>query len=241
MTSKDGASYHWDGLNTSLEEVVRSSALGDGATTKSIALDGLARVQRWMIGHAPPPFPRPIDEGLAARGKRVFESTGCAECHAPGGKRFRTVIPVDEPGLQTDRHRVDMWTAQARDTYMKYADGKPWAFHHFQKTNGYVAVPLDGIWLRGPYLHNGSVPTLQQLLDPAQRVARFRRGSDVLDAKLVGFVSQPPDDPARAVPFLQRTTELDTTVPGNGNGGHTYGAELPPEDKAALIEYMKTL
>jgi processive rubber oxygenase RoxA-like protein len=236
-----GASYHWDGLNTDLGEVVRSSALGDGATTKSIALGNLERLQRWMIRQAPPSFPSPVDPLLAALGKRVFESAGCADCHAPHGKRFRTVIPVDEPGLGTDRHRVDMWTSQARDTYMKYADGHAWAFHHFQKTNGYVAMPLDGIWLRGPYLHNGSVPTLDQLLSPDRRVARFYRGSDVLDPKHVGFQSQPPEDKARAARFLQRTTELDTTIPGNGNQGHTYGADLRPEDKAALLEYMKTL
>jgi len=236
-----GASYHWDGLNTDLGEVARSSALGDGATHKSIALANLERLQRWMIQKAPPRFPYPIDPALAAEGKRVFTAAGCADCHAPGGKRFRTVIPVDEPGLETDRHRVDMWTTQARDTYMRYADGYPWAFHHFQKSNGYVAVPLDGLWLRAPYLHNGSVPTLYHLLNPDQRVSRFYRGSDVPDPRRVGFVFQPPRDPARAERFLQHTTELDTTIPGNGNQGHTYGANLRPEDKDALIEYMKTL
>lgn len=239
--TQDGPSYHWDGLNTALDEVVRSSALGDGATPKSIALDNLERMKRWASHQAPPAYPYPIDRTLAAEGQRVFETAGCAECHAPGGKRFRTVIPVDEPGLGTDRHRLDMWTAEARDRYSRYADDRPWAFHHFQKTNGYVAVPLDGIWLRAPYLHNGSVPTLHHLLNPDQRVARFRRGSDVFDPRLVGFTFQPPGDRVQAARFLQRTTELDTSAPGNGNEGHTYGQDLPPERKAALIEYLKTL
>jgi hypothetical protein len=130
-----------------------------------------------------------------------------------------------------------MWTIQARDTYMKYADGHDWAFHHFQKTNGYTAVPLDGLWLRGPYLHNGSVPTLEQLLSPGKRVVRFCRGSDVVDAAGIGFAVQSPS----AAGCPPGTTELDTTTPGNGNQGHTYGADLRPEDKAALIEFMKTL
>lgn len=241
MTLSGGASYHWDGLNTDLGEVARSSALGDGATTKSIALDNLERLQRWMVATAPPAYPLPIDRKLADDGQRIFGEAGCADCHAPGGKRFRTVIPVDEPGLGTDRHRVDMWTAQARDTYMKYADGHDWAFHHFQKTNGYTAVPLDGIWLRGPYLHNGSVPTLAQLLSPDKRMARFCRGSDVVDAVGVGFAVQPPNEAAGAARCPPGTTELDTTTPGNGNQGHTYGANLKTEDQAALIEYMKTL
>lgn len=237
----DGFNFHWDGLNADLGEVFRSSALGDGATTKSIALDNLARLQRWLAGHSPPVFPRPIDHALAAAGKRVYETAGCAACHAPTGKRFRAVIPVDEPGLGTDRHRIDMWTVQARDAYQKYADDTAWPFRHFQKNQGYVAGPLDGIWLRAPYLHNGSVPTLYQLLTPAQRAARFYRGDDVIEPVQVGFVWQLPDDKAKAEQFRLRTSELDTAVPGNGNQGHTYGAELGSDDKAALIEYLKTL
>jgi mono/diheme cytochrome c family protein len=241
MTSTEGSSYHWDGLSTDLGEVERSSALGDGATLNSIALDNLERIKRWIVHRPPPPYPLPIDPARAAEGKRIFEATGCASCHAPSGKRFRSVIPVDEPGLGTDRHRLDMWTMQAKDAYTKYADGTSWPFRHFQKTNGYVALPLDGLWLRAPYLHNGSVPTLYHLLNPDQRVPRFFRGSDVIDAKLVGFTFEPPDDKAKAASFLARTTELDTTLPGNGNQGHTYGAELGPDDKAALLEYLKTL
>ena len=239
LTSEVGGSYHWDGLNTDLGEVVRSSALGDGATTRSIALANLERIQRWIGTQKPPPYPRKIDQALADRGKQVFATAGCARCHDRGGSRFRTVIPVDE--LATDRHRVDMWTERAKDTYMKYADGKSWAFKHFQKQNGYVAVPLDGLWLRAPYLHNGSVPTLYQLLTPRERVARFYRGSDVLEPDQVGFAYQPPDDKAKAAAFLKHTTELDTSVAGNGNQGHTYGADLDPENKTALIEYLKTL
>ena len=52
---------------------------------------------------------------------------------------------------------------------------------------------------------------------------------------MVGFRSIPPDDDCSRV-FL-----LDTAERGNGNGGHTYGTRLPPEEKAALVEYMKTL
>jgi hypothetical protein len=241
LTAVDGWSYHWDGLNTDLGEVMRSSALGDGATTRSIALPGLERTRRWLAGQAPPRYPLPIDLARATEGKRVFETAGCADCHAPGGKRFRTVIPVDEPGLETDRRRIDMWTMEAKDTYMKVADGTSWPFRHFRKTSGYVALPLDGLWLRAPYLHNGSVPTLYHLLDPDKRVSRFRRGDDVIDPELVGFVFEPPTDKARAASFLQRTTELDTSLPGNGNQGHTYGADLGPDDKSALIEYLKTL
>ena len=53
---------------------------------------------------------------------------------------------------------------------MLYA-GYPRRFSHFRKTYGYANMPLDGVWLRAPYLHNGSVPTLRDLLNPARGAA----------------------------------------------------------------------
>jgi hypothetical protein len=80
---------------------------------------------------------------------------------------------------------------------------------HFVKQNGYVNVPLEGLWLRGPYLHNGSVPTLADLLEePAQRSKLFFSGYDVLDPERVGFVSEGPE--AEHVGF-----RYDTSVVGN--------------------------
>jgi hypothetical protein len=101
--------------------------------------------------------------------------------------------------------------------------------------NGYVAVPLEGLWLRAPYLHNGSVPTLVDLLEKTDRRPKvFRRGYDVYDPVRVGFVTSGPE--ADRVGTL-----FDTSLPGGGNDGHLYGTDLSPADKAALIEYMKTL
>ena len=102
------------------------------------------------------------------------------------------------------------------------------------KTNGYVAPFLDGIWLRAPYLHNGSVPNLAELLKPeTQRVGVFFRGYDVYDPAGVGFVSQGE----KAERFGER---FNTAKTGNGNYGHRYGTDLAEGDKAALIEYLKT-
>jgi mono/diheme cytochrome c family protein len=113
----------------------------------------------------------------------------------------------------------------------------PSRFSHFRKTQGYANQPLDGLWLRAPYLHNGSVPTLRALLEPAdRRPAEFYIGYDVYDFANVGFVSDGAD--AR-----RHGWKLDTTLPGNGNGGHegyAYGTLLPRPQKDALIEYLKT-
>ena len=98
-------------------------------------------------------------------------------------------------------------------------------------------MPLDGLWLRAPYLHNGSVPTLRELLEPAEkRSVTFYRGNDVYDAQNVGFVSNTANDGNRNY-YL-----FDTRTPGNSNAGHTgkrFGTELPADEKAALLEYLK--
>lgn len=94
-------------------------------------------------------------------------------------------------------------------------------------------MPLDGIWLRAPYFHNGSVPTLRALLFLDERPARFHRAYDVYDWDAVGFVSAGPE--AAKSGFL-----FDTSVRGNGNGGHTYGQDLPVRDREALLEHLKT-
>jgi hypothetical protein len=128
-----------------------------------------------------------------------------------------------------------MWTKPSAAAYNAYAEGRPWGFSNFRTTAGYVAVAIDGLWLRGPYLHNGSVPTLSDLLEPADRRPRlFWRGYDVIDPLKVGFVSDGADAQREGTPH-------DTSRPGNSNAGHTYGTTLPAESKRALLEYLKTL
>jgi hypothetical protein len=232
MKPRSGMALHWDGLSASLREVVLSSAIGDGASRKSIDLASLQRVEEWILSTPPPKYPFPIDAQLASAGSAVF-STNCATCHAFGQPRAGTVIPLEEVG--TDRHRLDMWTAGAARAYNAFAEGYDWQFKGFRKTNGYVAPPLDGVWIRAPFLHNGSVPSLAALVaPPAARPSVFYRGYDVYDPMTVGFISSGPD--AERVGF-----KVDTTLPGNGNGGHTWGTELTAEDKRALIEYLKTM
>ena len=223
--------YHWDGLNPSLTEVVRSSAIGDGATAKAIPLDDLQKLQDWLAHLPPPKYPAerfPIDAGRAAAGRPIFERE-CGACHLPGGK----VVPAEVVG--TDPHRAQMWTPEAAEAYNTRYKRYPWGFSQFRSTNGYVSVPMDAIWTRAPYLHNGSVPTLRDMLRaPEDRPTVFYRGYNVFDPKDVGLISQGPE--AERIGF-----RYDVSQPGNSNQGHRYGTQLSDRDKDALIEYLKTL
>ena len=79
------------------------------------------------------------------------------------------------------------------------------------------------------------MPTLRDLLEPPERrPAVFYRGYDVYDQVRVGFVTDVAEENGR--PFFR----YDTSIPGNGNGGHVYGTTLNDDDKRAIVEYMKT-
>jgi len=236
---REGMHLHWDGDNDSVDERNLSASLGAGVTPVTIDHAALARVREWIWTLPPPKYPFAIDEALAARGAEVYQQ-GCLECHA--GARFREGIKegrfvglVDDiDRIATDPYRLNSYTAVfASNQYSLYPDSQ-FRFSHFRKTRGYANQPLDGIWGRAPYLHNGSVPTMRDLLEPPERRPKvFFRGNDVYDQENLGFVSNVPEERGRT--FFR----YDTSVPGNGNGGHTYGTTLSDADKRAVVEYLK--
>jgi mono/diheme cytochrome c family protein len=232
LANRDGQLIHFGGEAKSVYAVVATSALGVG----SLPVGGFEERNRWIEGFirqlAPPSYPRSVDLGLSARGRELY-ATQCASCHADGGARTGTAIPLAEIG--TDPERVRTWTQRDADRMNLVTGALGMRNAELQGAQGYVAQPLVGIWLLGPYLHNGSVPTLRDLLSPpAQRPSVFFRGYDVVDLNNVGFVATGPQAEASGYRF-------DTTLRGNGNGGHSYGVDLPEPDKRALIEYLKTL
>ncbi len=98
----------------------------------------------------------------------------------------------------------------------------------------YKARPLSGIWSSAPYLHNGSVPTLDAMLtQPAQRPTEFFVGKVEFDPTAVGLSNNLLDE--------SQAHRFETRLPGNSNAGHTYGVQLSTDAKRALIEYLKTL
>ena len=97
----------------------------------------------------------------------------------------------------------------------------------------YAARPLYGIWAAAPYLHNGSVPTLYDLLlPPAQRPKTFALGDREYDPVKLGFAVTASCD--------RQDCLVDTTRTGDGNGGHLWGTDLSESDRMALLEYLKT-
>ena len=231
---RQGLWLHWDGNNDRVQERNISAALGAGATEDSLDEPSLNRIADWTMDFQPPlRFPEDrIDRARVEAGKATYQAR-CAACHDVGAERVGQVTPLAQIG--TDAERLNAFTPELAERMNTFGTGRPWRFSHFRKSDGYANMPLDGLWLRAPYLHNGSVPTLRDLLEPPERrPTLFYRGYTVYDYANVGFVTSGPE--AERAGF-----RYDTTVRGNGNRGHVYGTDLTPEEKAVLLEYLKTL
>jgi hypothetical protein len=241
---------HWDGNNPVLLERNLVAASGVvGRDLKALDLPRLRRVTKYIENLKPPKYKEMIPEDredlrikqqeLVAKGIDIYQKY-CFDCHDSGGERFDKVEPVETLG--TDRNRVDAFTEDLEGELNKVGPifvmggTDSWMLRNFKRTKGYVNTLLDGLWLRAPYLHNGSVPTLRDLLKkPDQRPKEFYRGNDVYDWDNVGFKWDVPEQNGRTF-FL-----YDSAKKGNDNGGHLYGTELSKDKKDALIEYLKTL
>jgi len=163
----------------------------------------------WLKNVKSPAYPLPVVAVLAASGQAVFKQH-CGSCHGDGTDRWTgKVIPINE--IDTDRTALN-------------------------QAAGYRAFPLDGVWVRGPYLHNGSVPTVRGLLEaPEHRPQTFYNQSDLIDTRNLGFVSSTAREQGRQLSLYEAAKR------GNGNAGHRYGTDLSTSEKDALIEYLKTL
>lgn len=251
---------HWDGNTNSMMERNIGQSLGMGATVdrrtfeSSVLPRNLAELERLSRKIATPRWPEHVfgtlDAARIERGRELFDRN-CQGCHGGTGP---SVVPLETVG--TDGNRARSFAAKvgdlefpaalqdvlARVKQRAYArDGlsqqevRPLdpGVIYWRAPVGYVARPLAGIWATPPYLHNGSVPTLWDLLQPAsERPARFPVGQYDYDPGRVGYVTQVSGTP--------RFT-FDVTMPGNGNAGHEYGTDLSDEEKRDLLEYLKSL
>jgi len=212
--------------------------------------DEFRDIEAWIASLEPPRWPGAIDAALAERGRGVF-GRHCAECHGtygPDGVYPERLVPLAE--IATDPVRL-----QSLSQADRRALNASW-FGHFgadrraadvdlaarEAGTGYVAPPLDGVWATAPYLHNGSVPTLWHLLHPDARPVVWRRSATGYDDRRVGLEVEERDDmPPEKLPPPERRRFFDTRKPGKSAAGHDFPAALDDAEKAAVLEYLKTL
>jgi hypothetical protein len=176
------------------------------------------------------------------------------DARAADGFATRKVNLPPELGITTDGFAVAL-SQLVEKTVTRWYDGQTpplpeekrhemdgYRSNDAQSKIAYKARPLDGVWATPPYLHNGSVPTIEALLSPvAERPQKFWLGNRIYDPVHLGYQSDK----------VTGGFELDTTKPGNHNTGHEFddgptrpgriGRKLSPDDRRALIEFLKTL
>lgn len=234
---------HWDGNNTCLHERNLSAAVGaalDLRTATAADHAAVRQVVRWLLDLRPPAGPMRGAAGTAASARgREIDMRACASCHghqdgeqyAFESARLGRVEPIERIG--TDRARLDSDTPEFPRQQRAHL-----GFTRFTKTDGYASHPLDGLWLRGPHLHNRPVPTLADLLEQAEaRPRAFLRGDDTLHDARGGFRS-PPRTPGESVPSDR--FRLDTTRPGAGNAGHDDGRGPSRAERDDLLACLRT-
>jgi len=219
--------FHWDGNNSSLTERNYSAALAGGATDWLLDRRKIGKISDWLLDLPPPRFPAHLDPAQVAAGRSVYTRAGCAACHDAGVGRNGQVTDIDVVG--TDPQRALLFNDEMVRRFGDVGKGYSWRFTHYRSSHGYANMPLDGIWSRAPYLHNGSVPDLTALLAPvARRPAQFWRGCRHYDLARGGY-------------GCTQGVKFDTSLVGNSNQGHLYGTDLGDAEKAALLAYLKSL
>ncbi len=238
------------------------AAIATGATIDNLVLPDVSESVQQAIKysetlHGPKYleiFPgQTLDAEKVERGRPVYKQY-CDNCHgSPGpdgnwvkGSREGEVVPVEE--IQTDAERVtfryyDIITDHLYDLFPDEHPLKPKRENLRPgprgTTKGYLNMPMDSAFARAPYLHNGSVLTMAELINLKPRREVFYRGDNVYDPIDLGLIA--PDQPD-----VRHYYEMDTRRDGNSRKGHDYPwpYQGPGWDKAALedlLEYMKTL
>jgi hypothetical protein len=176
-----------------------------------------------------PHYPFEIDKNLIGAGEVQYKNN-CASCH-DGPQDDRRLHSLEEIG--TDPNRARELDQNQVDVYWKALqefkiDGYQPAHPPFRVTGKYWAPSLEGVWARSPYLHNGSVRTMYDLLTVPNQRPDFRKNNTLYDEEQMGFNESGNG--------YQKASNV-----GSSNSGHNYGTNLSESDKRALIEYLKTL
>jgi len=250
---------------------ISSGATVDNTTVPEIR-DNIMRSTDFTRTLAGPRFEQALgikpDAARAARGRNVY-ITHCTSCHgAPGagpdewtaGPRQGEVFSPDVIGTDPERVRYRHADELADKVYAMLPVGHPFHFERndlrplpagapgFPSAMGYISYPLESVFSRAPYLHNGSVPTLAELINLQRRRDVFYRGNNVYDTEWVGL--KVPDKPD-----ARRYFRYNAAWRGNSNLGHDYPWPYPaggwslsnPDHRQKaealkdLLEYLKTL
>ena len=239
LDKKPALYYNGMGRGAFTKLLMQAAVLGIPDSTQArLVHERFHDVIAWAASLQPPAYPQQIDPAMAATGQELFEEH-CSKCHGSYGEdEHYPGKLVSLEVVKTDPYYARYFSSASglADWYNRSWFARSAPQSRLYPSDGYMAPPLDGIWATAPYLHNGSVPDLESLLDSSQRPTYWQRrpGSHSYDYERLGW--------QYGVPAKGKGQQVyDTTLPGYGNQGHYFGDELSREERRAVIEYLKTL
>ncbi len=194
-------------------------------------------VLAYLYSIEPPKYPKPINHQLALSGKALFDKN-CSKCHGKYGEEEtfpNLLIPASIIKTDSALYKANYSSPKVIDWFNNswFTMGANPA--KLVPYDGYIAPPLNGIWITSPYLHNGSVPTLEGVLNSKSRPKYWSRdfNKPEYDYENIGWKYEEHLKPKRKI--------YNTTINGYGNYGHYFGDKLSATERKAVIEYLKTL
>ncbi len=239
LKKKNAMFYNGFGRGDFAQFMMLSNILTTSDTTEAREVSAhFGDVLAYIKSIEAPKYPKDINESLAQEGETIFINN-CSSCHGTYGKDEtypNLLIPMSI--IQTDsmlvkaNHQNPQFVEWFNNSW--FAKGNNPA--QLVPANGYVAPPLDGIWITAPYLHNGSVPTVEAVLNSKIRPTYWQRDfkERLYNYDKLGWVYEEKNAPTPKKTY-------NTKLPGYGNHGHTFGDHLSDTERKAVIEYLKTL
>jgi len=240
LKKKNAMFYNGFGRGDFSRFLMASNLLTVNDTAESREVDShFNDVLAYINSLAPPKYSHPLNRQLIKEGGIVYVKN-CSKCHGNyGGANSEypnLLIPESVIGTDSLLFKSNYQNPQFVDWFNNswFAQGDHPA--RLEPFDGYIAPPLDGIWITAPYLHNGSVPTLEGVLDTKARPKYWSRDYDNLqyDYEKAGWKFQAHDSAGGSNVY-------NTDLPGYGNYGHDFGDKLTTRERKAVIEYLKTL
>jgi mono/diheme cytochrome c family protein len=238
LRKKNAMFYNGFGRGDFGRFLMASNLLTVNDTLESREVDShMPDVLAYIYSLRPPKYPKVINAELAKEGEAVF-IMNCSKCHGKYGEEEsypNLLIPALV--IQTDSflYKSNYSNPQFTEWFNKSWFTKGDHPARLEPFTGYIAPPLDGIWVTAPYLHNGSVPTLEALLNSELRPKYWTRDFDKpeYDYSTVGWKYTKQEKPGK--------NTYNTDLSGYGNYGHYFGDQLSKKERKALLEYLKTL
>jgi len=244
MSKKHSMFYTSEGRGDHARLMMSAALLCTDSVEEAARIDANApHLRAWLSSIKPPAYPFAIDQQVASEGEALF-TANCSRCHGTygdGGHYPNLIVPLEEVGTDPE---LAIRSTQQSDRFIDWYNASFFGqLGDIAPAAGYSAPPLDGVWATAPFLHNGSVPTIDAVLNSKLRPVYWKPAlsHDLYDEERLGWQYEQSEVGKSEQTLDENKYIYDTTLTGYSSQGHLFGDHLSQSERRAVIEYLKTL